>query len=1521
MGADLNDPAAGTPSGHWRGAGLTALIEALRDKGFSAGAAEAVTAGRLLQRLANSPRAPQRVQDLAPWLRPVFCRTREEQARFDPIFDEWARRIALHWETRRTKPPDAAPQDAAAGQAPASRARRTAIVWFFILATVGAVWLLRDRTRSEVPAPALPASPVAVTPNVRVDPPPGDAGTAEAPELQGYFPALRDARTLRPETAWPLLALPALLLLLMGGMPGLSLMQGRRRSAQQVVLDTRGLADEARQVLPPLPPDVAGRLERHVRGDSPEGAPLARRRRLDARRTVEATLRNHGILSPRYRSAPLRPSYLLLIDAKDENDPRGRLFYLWAERLRRQGLAVDIRLFRPGSADGAAPVCWRIDQPSARGTGVPLDRLDDPPAGQRLVVISEATTWVDADGRWRDWFQRARLRRWPQRAFFTPAELRDWGVAEERIEAQEHAADPGFLALPLDESALSAWSELLASGSLPAFSLAEPQRYPRLLASTDFDPFTESAPAELDRLIAQLKLYLGDSGFRWLAAMAVPPLVRWELTLLLGRALFEHRVQAIGEDWRTILARNYRRLTRLPWMRGGVDEAGQPAAPHLPDWLRLRLLDELPEPAQAEIRGIVEQLLSRVRPDVGGGLALGFEAPPRAGAPGGGAGGSADQLYLGYLSGLTPRQLALRLPGSWAAWLKREPLADARWTTRLRHALRRLGERAGAGLARAAFRNGMPWSPRGMAPALWSVLALGLFGVWLLGLPSGALAPAMERALFQHETREVVPAHAGAAAHALAPDGRSALSLDATGRLSVWDTATGRTRFTFRARPATLSARFDDSADRDRILTCDTTGEVRAWSPRDGEPLAPPRELQRPFTDVSGCETGPGGVVRLLVDEAARTVRLVESELTTLRDIAWSSLSPNGRWLLTRAIDGEALSPTVKIRSAAAGTEVDTLAVTGPSHIAWAGNTLATLERDGSGPLLLALRDLSRGSYFSLSLDDEAAANVGQSSRQQQQQRPLALPAATPSALAVSADARYAAIGDETGAVSLWDVQRRERVATRRLHDQPIERISLSADGALLWSVARDGGSRLARAWQPPLATSAATHAAVSANGRHVAFGSDTGSVIVHNDGTEDRVVLDGLRTGSALALSPDGRSAAQSSGRSVRLWPRTDRPADATEQLAADVMLLRFTARGDRLVAVTSAGVASWPLEDRRFGPREDHASQAPIRAAAMRPDGLVALAGANSRQIWLVTRDGSQRALATEGRAGTLAFSNQGRSLWAFTGRIEGWDAETGQARGTFSGSAGSLRDLHADDTQSRIAAVTSDGELRLYDWRSGTPIAQTFEDRRTVRFARWLPDGRLLVAGTDGVAQVRRWREGRLALADDVAPMKLGAGIASVVVSDDQRHVLAIASRPVDAGIDEIRAKRLLDSREQLQQSLESIKQAAAEGKIPVSESELRAPSRQPRELRSDAPPDPAPAPMPSRSQASVWSLPDGTAKVPPGDWLKDVQAPHPLIVAGLMLAALAVLLGLNERRHANRLMHRVAPPVPATVENRA
>jgi len=702
------------------------LVQRLREASFAPGATEFVNAGRLLRHLEEQGIELSR-DALRARLRPIFCKSHDDQTRFDDAFRAWIR----EHEAPPTPLQDnnSSPERTLRQKLTEFYAKRHQAVWYgaALVVVLGALAVALYSRRPDFP-PLPPPVPPIVSP-------------AEAPvretfvvphQVEHYFPAGRSNKEVSAAIAWGGFLLPVGLLLLVGARAWVLTRSKRRNITERIILDERSLREATLHIVPHLAADIAGPLERHIRGSRTARGTLARRAPLHMRRTIEATMRNFGVPELHFRHTNLRPSYLMLIDAEDEADPRGRLFYMWANRLRLEGLDVDIRKLE--RREGQAPVCQPL---AARGKlgdlSEPLDCLPEPPVGQRLIIVSDGSALTDAEGRLLPWVAAARFYRWRDRALFTLTEPQDWGMREQSIEKPERAADPGFLVLPLEEDALRAWARLLVSGELPNIVLSEPQRYPRLLAEGrhDFlsDDFKDKQVA--DRLIAQLKLYLGDNGFQWLAALAVTPVVRHPLTLLIGERFFQLAGVHEDDELRYLVARNYRRLARLPWMR----------RQSMPNWLRLRLLHELPELTQDRIRDVVRSLLQPLVPTEGSGIAVELDALPDGHGARVPVCDAGIAIYQGYMSGLSTRQLAMRIPEAWAAWIRKHRVQPSRRRGGWRISLDTARDWLVDAWSELAFRSGL--AHKRVHSVLWIVLvglvlmALILIAVQLQKISSG----------------------------------------------------------------------------------------------------------------------------------------------------------------------------------------------------------------------------------------------------------------------------------------------------------------------------------------------------------------------------------------------------------------------------------------------------------------------------------------------------------------------------------------------------------------------------------------------------------------------------------------------------------------------------------------------------------------------------------------------------------------------------------------------------------------
>ena len=796
----MKDPIGSAPD-------LADLIERLRQAKFRVGTSEAIDATALLFALA--PRVDSEAGVDSRWLcrrlRPIFCKSADEQHRFDPIFSAWwGTRSLASTPATATLPPAVSPENSTAGHVPTDEPPppprnvlwiRIAIVASVLIAVAGSFLVFNTATSDRRPpttaqaTPAIPSNPAPRLPSPPIAEPP-----KPQPADEEFVPVVRRTIEIRPWWVWTLGALPIIALLSLS-VPVLVLSRTRlKRRSEPMYLDPAPLEKDARRLVPPLTAEIGDRLARHVRSSGVDIERLARRPLLDVRRTIEATVRNRGIPTLRFSVSRVHPSYLMLIDVANERDPRGRLFYQWAERLNREGLDVELLLMRRvTSVDGADAV--RVCEAAAAHRGPvqwqaqrSLRQIRDPRFGERLIVISDGDLFADGSGRWAQAAVTARFHRWRDRAMFTPLEPRDWGTREESLERAERANDPGFVVLPLEESALAAWTDLVLTGQLSTVMLTDPQRFPAVLRRNRQRFLRDEAPPpdQIERLVTQLRLYLGDRGFYWLAAIAATPVVRWELTMLIGKEALGRLPRLDHEkSLNASLARNYRRLVRLPWLQ----------QERMPNWLRLRLLVELTPAEQDQLRDVVSALLGRLSPHgVADGIELSFERPPGSPPPAGVSSRGApaprsdDPIYLGYMSGLPADQLVLRAPREWTSWASKIPL---RREPGLRGWFSGAGARLRAQWSRWMWTGGMPhlgWNPQrlGAVALLMVPLFVGLVAASRVTSASGPRNWFFSEGL--HRRSITAPALTSVA---LSKDGSLAATVE-DGVIRLWDPVSGK---------------------------------------------------------------------------------------------------------------------------------------------------------------------------------------------------------------------------------------------------------------------------------------------------------------------------------------------------------------------------------------------------------------------------------------------------------------------------------------------------------------------------------------------------------------------------------------------------------------------------------------------------------------------------------------------------------------------------------------------------------
>jgi len=601
---------------------LTDFIDELRESGYRIGVSQYIAVQDLMVALANQGKLPENSERLRTLIAPILCSSPTEQEDFQYRFDDWVELIKL-----KDRPKDELGIKAAIlNNIKKRRWRFRSLILLFIVSIFSVVFLQIStptplpKTTSQTISPSITASPstsiqptvspsITASPSISVQPTVSPSITASpsisiqptvTPSITAS-PSISIKPTVSPSIAisdsdqkWQnnvAFSLLALCLAVLGWRLWwhwrTQLFLERRSTNQQPELHNISI-DSFKHSLLPLVPfiQIARNFRQRIRISSND---------LDIDRTIEASLRRGGWLTPIYGFRQILPEYLFLIDRSSFRDHQAKFADEIIDNLRHNGVFVTSYYF-----DDNPLICFPSD-----GVNHPqkLNEIAVKHHQHRVVIITDVDNLYDsATGEIESWVSK--IDTWSDRAILTPKPVESWGYRELELEQQ-------FIVLPTNSNGFQILGQLFSQGKTNFF-LAEGNQTPLPeILRTRPHRWIENTPPDteqIDVLLSSLQQYLGKDGFYWLSACAVYPELHWNITIYLGNAIKTEDGNSLLETSSVI------NLARLPWFRYG----------YMPNWFRDRLIKTFTQNQERTVRAVLQNLLITAISGAKGGFQLRF---------------------------------------------------------------------------------------------------------------------------------------------------------------------------------------------------------------------------------------------------------------------------------------------------------------------------------------------------------------------------------------------------------------------------------------------------------------------------------------------------------------------------------------------------------------------------------------------------------------------------------------------------------------------------------------------------------------------------------------------------------------------------------------------------------------------------------------------------------------------------------------------------------------------------------
>lgn len=551
---------------------LPALYHLLTSAGFQLEPTRRLAVEDLLARLlVNNPNPPDK-KVLGEYLAPILCRTPEQQRRFQQLFNDWLNPQEAIERAERVVAPK---PEVETRKRPVWKPLAAAMLVLVLGALL--IWGLTVLLEKKTTSPTITvATETTETPTLA---PKTKSLMADADSHQ----IIRPIPLRIPQEVQVLSEkredLMLWLLVLTASLPWLLWLVwlAYRLVDRQVILnrtktDSGNPFDRLTLVLNTHHPFAQAKWMAPLRTAYREPT-----RRLDIARTMHQTLRK-GLFTPVPGTRTRRPLYLVLIDRSSTQDHRASLALALVAQMRHQGVWVEAYEFYRDPH-----WCYPL---SGSSEALSLSRLLGSYPEARLVITGDASGC----------FHPITGEAYPVLAWFNTLSCRVWlstrAMPWGRVEAGLAAS--GFVVAPLSGEgmeAISSWLQAPKPGLQPMGPGENPLPLSLRRERERWLRERSQPPEEVQRLLRELRQYLGADGYLLLGACATYPQMHGNLAIALDQLLFSRTDRAHRAREQRLL-----KLARLPWSQEGT----------MPGYLRKALLQKL----KADEARIAEAYLS-----------------------------------------------------------------------------------------------------------------------------------------------------------------------------------------------------------------------------------------------------------------------------------------------------------------------------------------------------------------------------------------------------------------------------------------------------------------------------------------------------------------------------------------------------------------------------------------------------------------------------------------------------------------------------------------------------------------------------------------------------------------------------------------------------------------------------------------------------------------------------------------------------------------------------------------------